>query len=167
MPLKNFQFSIFNFQIRKKGFTLIELLVVISIIAILATIGFVNYQQAVKKGRDSRRMADLKVMQSGFEQYHSDVHFYPPSFGDGSFGSELNNCTGRTSCTTTKVYLKSTPKDPINGGINIYHYETVPSSCATTTCQGYCLYANVEDPTNASKPTECSNASYNYAVTRL
>lgn len=43
----------------ESGFTLIELLVVIGIIAILATIGAVNFSGARSKARDTKRTADI------------------------------------------------------------------------------------------------------------
>ena|SRR3990167_4696752 len=51
----------------ESGFTLIELLVVVGIIAILATIGAVNFAGARAKARDAKRIADIKQMQAAIE----------------------------------------------------------------------------------------------------
>src|SRR3989339_1782904 len=51
----------------ESGFTLIELLVVIGIIAILATIGAINFSSARAKARDAKRVADIKQIQSAIE----------------------------------------------------------------------------------------------------
>lgn len=51
----------------ESGFTLIELLVVIGIIAILATIGAVNFGSARAKARDAKRISDVKQIQSSVE----------------------------------------------------------------------------------------------------
>lgn len=51
----------------ESGFTLIELLVVIGIIAILATIGAVNFSGARAKARDGKIAADLSQIRSVIE----------------------------------------------------------------------------------------------------
>lgn len=59
-------------KLNQKGFTLIELLVVIAIIGILSTMAVVALTGANTKARDSKRMADLKVLQTAVEMYISD-----------------------------------------------------------------------------------------------
>ena len=56
---------------RVHGFTLLELLVTITIIGILASIGLGNYMRSIRRGKDSRRMADLKQLQNALEQYYT------------------------------------------------------------------------------------------------
>ncbi len=51
----------------ESGFTLIELLVVIGIIAILATIGAVNFSGARAKARDGKIVADLAQIRASIE----------------------------------------------------------------------------------------------------
>lgn len=53
---------------KRTGFTLIELMVVIVIIGILATLGLVTFQNALKRGRDTKRVGDVKDMASAQEQ---------------------------------------------------------------------------------------------------
>ena len=63
----------------KNGFTLMELLIVIALIGILVTMGTASYATAQIKSRDSRRTADMKVIQNAFEQYYSENNGnYPP-----------------------------------------------------------------------------------------
>jgi uncharacterized protein (TIGR02145 family)/prepilin-type N-terminal cleavage/methylation domain-containing protein len=64
-------------QSKKKAFTLIELLVVIAIIGILATIAVVALQQARQSARDSKRIADVKQMQTALELYYNYNSEYP------------------------------------------------------------------------------------------
>lgn len=63
----------------RSGFTLIELLVVIAIIAILASIALLSLGPAQKAGRDARRIADLRQMQSILQLYYNKCGYYPGS----------------------------------------------------------------------------------------
>ena len=59
-------------QLNKKGFTLIELLVVIAIIGVLGSIVFAPFNEARKKGRDGKRMSELKSIQSSLLLFSED-----------------------------------------------------------------------------------------------
>lgn len=135
-----------------KGFTLIELLVVISIIAVLSAIGLTSYRTFLQNSRDSRRQADLKLIQTALEDYHSDQLYYPTSVTSGSslvFGS--------------KTYLNTVPSDPKGA---VYTYTPSPSGCDNTSanCTSYCLYTTFEIMNLASE-SGCS-AAPPYGVTR-
>ena len=52
-----------------KGFTLIELLVVVAIIGILAAIVYAPLQTALRKGRDAKKVAEMKSIQSSLMMY--------------------------------------------------------------------------------------------------
>lgn len=132
-------------QVKKSGFTLIELLVVISIMAILSAIGFVTYNSVLKQGRDAKRQADVRSIQSALEQYRADQTGYPASLppAGAPFKSPDNS----------KTYLNQMPQNPLG---TAYFYEPVSMS--------YCLYGNLEN-TPPAKPPSCANASYNFAVT--
>ncbi len=154
------------------GFTLIELLVVISILAVLATIGLINYQDVVKKGRDAKRISDFKQIQAALEQFRNDNFSYPPSGGAGAgyvnFGGSL------TTSDSSRTYLKTVPIDPKNTSPYLYSYTSTanpPGACApggTTPCASYCLYATLEVAppsfvTGCSSPTV---AGQNYSVSQ-
>ena len=67
---------------RARGFTLIELLVVIAIIGLLSTIIAAPIQNARKKARDAKKIAELKAMQLALEQYaESNSGAYPFTLG--------------------------------------------------------------------------------------
>ena len=64
-----------------RGFTLIELLVVIAIIGLLSTIIAAPIQNARKKARDAKKIAELKSVQLALEQYaESNQGAYPNDF---------------------------------------------------------------------------------------
>lgn len=134
-----------------KGFTLVEMLIVISIIAVLAAIGLSIYQPVVKRSRDSRRISDLKLIQSALEDFHADQLYYPQSV-----------TPGRPLDFGTKKYLNEVPKDPMAS--QIYNY--VPSGCTGTRCTGYCLYANMEGTAPPSDSGCTPTSPYDYGVTR-
>ncbi len=67
----------------RRGFTLIELLVVIAIIGLLSTIIAAPITQARKKGRDGKKVADIRQMVNALQQYADDNNSqYPYSIED-------------------------------------------------------------------------------------
>lgn len=135
---------------KKDGFTLIELLVVIVIISILSIIGLVAYGNFMKNSRDSKRQADLKIIQSALEDYHADQLYYPVSLG-----SPLTF----TGASGTKTYLNTVPTDP-KGAL----YSYTQSGCGISST-GYCLGATMEN-TPPSSDSNCNLSGTNYCVTR-
>lgn len=64
------------------GFTLLELLVVIGIIGLLASILVVNLTSARKRARDTKRIADLRNLQTATEDYYGKNGKYPTLISD-------------------------------------------------------------------------------------
>lgn len=60
-----------------KGFTIIEILVAVSVIAILATIGFSVFQSAQGKSRDARRVSDLNTITKVLEVNKTSAGYQP------------------------------------------------------------------------------------------
>lgn len=115
----------------RKGFTLIELLVVISIIAILLTIGILNFVEFRKRGRDAQRKADIAKIQSALEQYRSQNGVYPIANETLPIVLPDTSCSPKTYATCpsphankfkdiTRVYLESMPIDPL--GLDVVNY---------------------------------------------
>ncbi|PIR82629.1 hypothetical protein COU20_01565 [Candidatus Kaiserbacteria bacterium CG10_big_fil_rev_8_21_14_0_10_59_10] len=66
-----------------RGFTLIELLVVIAIIGILSSVVLASLNSAREKGRDSRRISDIKQLQLALELYYDgNSSTYPANLAD-------------------------------------------------------------------------------------
>jgi prepilin-type N-terminal cleavage/methylation domain-containing protein len=135
--MKNFQFSIFNFQsisnfkfqisnsLRSRaGFTLLELLVVIAIMVILIAMGTSSFATAQKKGRDAKRKSDLKEVQTALEQYYSVCNYNYPIPTD--FYSQGIVCT-----TPSLAVMPTVPYDPRS---TPYFCPTpVATNCTTST----------------------------------
>jgi general secretion pathway protein G len=106
-----------------RGFTLIELLVVISIIGVLSTLAVFGLNSARSKSRDSKRVTDVKQIQTALELYYADFNSYPEEAGepDGVIlgtenlaalcdtGFDVKGCVGATYMQT--VPLAQTPVD--------------------------------------------------------
>lgn len=110
---------------RSRGFTLIELLVVIAIIGLLAAMVGASVSSARAKGRDSRRMADIKSVQSALDMYYLKIASYPESCnglrvaGDANWGSSTlgytHSCPNSTEPWIKNLipdYIQFLPDDP-------------------------------------------------------
>jgi len=62
---------------RQTGFSLIELLIVVAVIGILAAVAIPNLIGAVQRSRQSRTMADMRMIGEGIELYQKDHSQYP------------------------------------------------------------------------------------------
>ncbi len=107
---------------KTKGFTLIELLVVIAIIGLLSSVVLSSLNGARKKGRDARRMADLKQLQVAMELYYSQqtIPAYPATI----------------AAVVSAGAIAAEPKDP---GTNAPYSYALKSDN-----QFYCLGATME-----------------------
>lgn len=102
---------------KKQAFTLIELLVVIAIIGILATLAVVSLQNARARARDSKRIADVKQMQTALELYFNDWNTYPTS---SSIATSI--------ASGTSIYMATVPTAPTP-------YDS--TACSTTNSYSY------------------------------
>lgn len=62
---------------RRKGFTLVELIVVITILSILATIGFIYVNGNLWEARDAKRISDIENITGALELYITDNGILP------------------------------------------------------------------------------------------
>ena len=116
---------------KKQAFTLIELLVVIAIIGILATLAVVSLQNARARARDSKRIADVKQMQTALELYFNDWNTYPTS------SSIATSIASGTSIYMATVPTAPTPNDgDCSTASNTYRYAQVGTSYSINFCLG-------------------------------
>ncbi len=113
----------------KRGFTLIELLVVIAIIGILSSIVLASLNSARKKGRDARRIADVKQLQLALELYYDANSAYPVAITIAS--------------VVTTGYISTVPMDPttITAG---YAYTPLSTTGSVDVCSSYHLGTSLE-----------------------
>ncbi|MFA5134119.1 MAG: prepilin-type N-terminal cleavage/methylation domain-containing protein [Patescibacteria group bacterium] len=118
----------------KKGFTLIELLVVIAILGLLSTLAVVALGSAREKARDSKRLSDLKQVQTALELYYTDQGAYPTAATAVTLGSAAAACfdgstagwMAKEGCTSP--YMGQVPSDP---GSNSYSYVSAAGTTYT------------------------------------
>lgn len=115
---------------KSKGFTLIELLVVIAIIGVLASVVLASLNNARRKSRDARRIADIKQIQLALELYFDANNAYSDDIYSATVG-------------IAPTFIPVVPKDPLDN--STYKYADCPAPHTT-----YHLGAVLEDDTNAA-----------------
>ncbi len=119
---------------KEKGFTLIELLVVIAIVAVLATAVISSSNTARAKGRDAKRISEMKSLQKALDLYFDTCGGYPkiaapgPAYADiGAAGGLLTSTQDGTcaaSATTFGTYMSVLPANPSPGGATYKYCST-------------------------------------------
>ncbi len=117
---------IHNSRIRTRGFTLIEILIVVFIIGILSSIVLVGLGSFRARGRDARRIADLRQIQNGLELYYGKFISYPSGSWNGL----------EKILVDAEVGITGISDDPLGGSAH-YQYGT--------NGQNYVLGAKLED----------------------
>lgn len=127
---------------KKPGFTLLELMVTLFIIGLLATAATISTINVRKKGRDTKRKADLAQIQSALEMYYDKYKAYPTrdvgqspwdtSAGkstssnsdckQASLGNNWDN-SSRLNDLIIQGFIQKLPTDPTNKCPQIYTFE--------------------------------------------
>lgn len=140
-------------SLSKKGFTLIELLTVIAIIGILASIVVVAVNEPRKRGRDAKRISDLKSMKTALEMYYEQNQKFPITYTAPATGDIVSNQGAAPLCVNSSylestcdvewinattgltkflsIYLNPLPKAPLNGTSMKFKYLS-GTSCLLT-----------------------------------
>lgn len=123
----------------KRGFTLIELLIVVAIIGLLSTLAVVALGSARVKARDSKRLADLKQLQTALELYYTDQNAYPSgaaiALGSTNYAC-LNGAAGFTTTNCANAYMGQVPTDPQSGNYTYTVASSSDSYTVTATLEG-------------------------------
>ncbi len=131
---------------KQKGFTLIELLIVVAIIGLLASIVLVGLGGFRARGRDARRIADLRETQNALELFYTKNNAYP---------SGINNWNElETALTVAGIGVTTISNDPL-GGSNTYEYGVDASPF-----QNYVLKATLEDANNPGLKDDVDSTIY-------
>ena len=109
-----------------KGFTLIELVVVVGIIGILAVIVTSYLGTARNKGDDTRRVADIKQIQTALGLYYDSHQNYPPTL----------------NLLVTDNDIASLPIPPSGTGETSYKYSALGNG---SNCNDYHIGVTFED----------------------
>jgi prepilin-type N-terminal cleavage/methylation domain-containing protein len=129
----------------KTGFTLIELMVVIVIIGILATLGLVTYQNALRRTRNTKATGDAKDFAAAQEQVKSLI---------GNYVAVSSACAGNITTGYTGSISYNIPQHPKTG---------TSYSCISDT-SGFCIAAPLDqEPGNCTACT--STTAFNTSGT--
>ena len=124
-------------RFKNKGFTIIELLVVIAIIGILASLILTSVQTVRAKGRDAKRIGDMKQITSALNLYYFDNGVYPSNAADVACTPFPNwDCShlGGSFISTLVAgnYIAQVSVDPLN--TDAYHYVYARTTGSLNTC---------------------------------
>ncbi|MFA5098774.1 MAG: prepilin-type N-terminal cleavage/methylation domain-containing protein [Candidatus Paceibacterota bacterium] len=131
---------------KEKGFTLIEILIVVAIIGLLASVVLVGLGSFRSRGRDARRVADLREVQNSLELYYLKNGNYPASNDWADLKSVLVN---------DAIGITNIPNDPLSDSSSatyLYGYSADK--------QGYVLGATLEDVNNSALKDDIDGTVY-------
>ncbi len=126
-----------------EGFTLIEPLVVIAIISILASTVIIGLSSTRRLARDSRRIADVRQIQSALELYFNKCFVYPGGAIGATAPPECNGVGIPGHMVVNPAWgIAKIPADPSSGAA--YDY------CHDPDASQYALHAALEDAGNSA-----------------
>lgn len=88
----------------RKGFTLIEMLVVVAIIGLLASVVVVGVGGARQKARDTKRVADLRQIQTYLEANYKNGAYPAAISSVSSLPKDPSTSKSYSYCTDSETY---------------------------------------------------------------
>ncbi|MEK7496176.1 MAG: type II secretion system protein [Patescibacteria group bacterium] len=131
----------------KKGFTLIEILIVVAIIGLLSSVVLVGLGSFRARGRDARRLADLRQTQNALELYYTKNTKYPSLVGGDSWSSLTN------SLVNAGIGVSTISNDPLSPD-KTYLYGVTGDG------QNYVLATTLEDAGNPALKDDPDSSIY-------
>ncbi len=150
---------------KSRGFSLIELLVVVSIIGVLASLVIGSLHDIRIRARDTRRLADMKSIQTSLELYYLLHGEYPrvdwASSHLDSWGG-LESVLGQELPVDPLNITETTSLAPFNDSYFYGYYGAVASSRGCSG-QAYLLVINLEGVDDRTSGVElCDGYFYGY-----
>ncbi len=148
----------FKQNFKKSAFTLIELLVVIAIIGILAAVISVSVNNARKKGRDAKRLADMKQIMTALAMYYDKNGRYPTISSDSCCdGWDQGPCGSDPfiGALETAGLMAKVPTDPQGGsgtGCYGYRYYRYSGGYSCDAARGAFYVLGVSDMETSGRP---------------
>jgi prepilin-type N-terminal cleavage/methylation domain-containing protein len=100
----------------QRGFSLIELLVVIAIIGLLSSIILASLNKAQSKGRDAKRVSDIKQIQLALQVYYDQNNNYTTASYGSTCGTALTGSDVVSVALLSAGVIPSIPTVPSNSG---------------------------------------------------
>lgn len=130
---------------RIRGFTLVEVAVVVAVIAILASLSVMAFNQIQKQSRDGKRKADITALQTLFEKYYQINGKYPRSvYPTGSAGDILLTWTTPSQLEAVVGKIGDTFGDPLRTS-------STPLFTSGGTSNGYFYVGGIDGPASGNQ----------------
>ena len=147
--------KIMNSHYNLRGFTLMEILIAMTIMGILASVGYAAYSVSLQKSRDGARKSDLSQVARALEAYNNDFGVYPPSCSGRVAGcvDGTQSCIwGGAFASDDKIYMSQLPLESKSGWTYVY--------LVADDRRSYQLFARIEneqDPHWIEYTTSCTS----------
>jgi len=143
----------------KKGFTLIEMAVVLLIIGLLATIVLRNIGGQTVQARDTRRKADLQILNVYLAQYLAKQGQFPSNPDNSPWSSLRTALSSAGISVTLPVPPAGDPYVyyPCNDGVSMTNHFVLRATMEQTPTQAPKLYEGTYDSASVPSGWNCSS----------